>query len=120
MADLSVTISVQDLNNGETVGIAALQVTQVGANKRFTEGRLIMTTAPGTAIPVPVGTVGIIFLQNTDAVNSIFITPSSGGTITDVLLPGEALCKRVSTGSQVPFAYATAGTPMLRYRCFEA
>ncbi len=121
MADLSITSVMTDLNNSqESIGVTALQVTQLGANKRYTGGRLTLTTTPGVAIPVPVGTLGTFEFINTDASITITITPATGGTATLSLLAGEPAQGRFASTVTAPFAFSASGTPVLRYRINEA
>ncbi len=110
-----------DLNNsGESIGVTALQVTQAGGNKRYTEGRLTLTTTPGVAIPIPAGTLGTFMFLNTDAAIVITITPATGGTATMSLSAGEAASGRFASTVSAPFAFSASGTPVLRYRVNEA
>ncbi len=121
MADLSITATLTDLNNsGETIGVTALQVTQAGANKRYTEGRLTLTTTPGVAIPIPGGTLGTFCFMNLDAAIVMSITPATGGTVTMIMNAGECLIGRFGGSVTAPFAFSASGTPVLRYRVNES
>ncbi len=102
---------------GLSAGDTTFDVTGVD----YVEGTMATATTPGGAIPIgDIASPGYMWAKNTDSTNSIYLIDSGGhGSPAVKLLPGEFVLFRWDSAA-VPYAMASASTPILHYIIVEA
>lgn len=125
-ADLVVTLSVLDNNDGVTlpgVGAAPWNVFQAGTNKRSIESQGFLVGLTDTLIPLgTIGTLGWGWFINLDSSNPIDIKVAAAGLIAFRLPPSPSPPTLFYFGSGItaPVAIATTAAARMRYRAWEA
>ena len=118
-ASLSYTNSAVNVNSAEALAIAGSTFTIVGS--RFSKGLFsVPTTANGTAIPIPAGTLGWCIIKNNDSTNYVELMSAVSGTVFAKIAAGEVAMFRFPSTITAPAAIANTAAVKIEYLILEA
>jgi hypothetical protein len=123
--EITASASLSYLNSTVNVSVAkALAIS--GSNfsvtgSRYVEGLFsVPTSAGGTAIPIPAGTLGWCIIKNNDSTNYVELLTAVSGSVFAKIAPGEVAMFRFPSAITAPAALANTAAVKIEFLILEA